>query len=372
MADDVSSLKPGSWALWTIGIVTVLARFASRRLALGGWRKLQVDDYLMALCAITFTGVTVCSNQVGINGSNYAPDDEIASWTPHEIQDAEWGSKMLLALEEFMLATVWLVKACLLILYGRLTLGLTEAFAVKVVAVYCAIGYVVIQILYLGVWCRPIYDYWAVPVPEGHDQCKTYLHHMITVTVFHVSSDLLMLLIPVPMIARARLPLLRKIILCIIFSLGLLVVLVAILNRYYNFTVSNSLVFLIWYNGEASTAVMVANIPFLWTLLRYIFSLDAWGSSSRRSRNASGAHRLDDRDAPSSIGGSGGKSTGRRQHSALVGVDAATESMERITAHQTGGTSLYRLDSKPQDKTHTSVRAKTSSEGTETDPEMGL
>ena len=195
---------------------------------------------------------------------------------------------------------------------------------------------------------------------------------MITVTVFHVSSDLLMLLIPVPMIARARLPLLRKIILCIIFSLGLLVVLVAILNRYYNFTVSNSLVFLIWYNGEASTAVMVANIPFLWTLLRYIFSLDAWGSSSRRSRNASGAHRLDDRDAPSSIGGSGGKSTGRRQHSALVGVDAATESMERITAHQTGGTSLYRLDSKPQDKTHTSVRAKTSSEGTETDPEMGL
>ncbi|CAK7224589.1 hypothetical protein SCUCBS95973_005568 [Sporothrix curviconia] len=372
MSEDVAGLKPGSWALWSIGIVTVLARFASRRLALGSWRKLQLDDYLMALCAVTFTGVTVCSNQVGVNGSNYAPDDEIATWSPQEIRDAEWGSKMLLALEEFMLATVWLVKACLLLLYGRLTSGLAEAFAVKVVAVYCAVGYVVIQILYLGVWCRPIYDYWAVPVPDGHDQCKTYLHHMITVTVFHVSSDLLMLLIPVPMIARARLPLLRKIILCVIFSLGLLVVLVAILNRYYNFTVSNSLVFLIWYNGEASTAVMVANIPFCWTLLRRIFALDAWGSSSRRSRNASGAQRLDDRDVP--VGGGGGMigGDGRRQPSALIGVDPTTESMERITAQQTGGTSLYRLDYKAQDKASLSGHGKASSDGADTDPEWGM
>ncbi|KIH92812.1 hypothetical protein SPBR_02887 [Sporothrix brasiliensis 5110] len=390
MAKHLPGLLPGSWALWSIGMATVFARFLSRRLALGSWRKLQLDDYLMALCVLTFTGVTVCSNQVGISGSNYASDAEIATWSPAETRDAEWGSKMLLALEECMMATVWLVKACLLILYGRLTSGLTEAFAVKVVAIYCAVGYVVVQILYLGVWCRPIDDYWAVPVPEGHEQCKTYLHHMITVTVFHVSSDLLMLLVPVPMIARAKLPLLRKIILCGIFSLGLLVVLVAILNRYYNFTVANSLVFLIWYNGEASTAVMVANIPFCWTLLRRLFALDAWGMSSRRSRSTSGAYRLGDRDIPVGSGGAAGAAAtasttettvgrggvsqaGRRPFATLVGIDLAstTGSTERITAGQTGDAAVDHLDCRNHDKRAAYGAHKGSSDG-DYDPEIGL
>lgn len=202
---------------------------------------------------------------------------------------------------------------------------------------------------------------------------------MITVTVFHVSSDLLMLLIPVPMIARAKLPLIRKVILCFIFSLGLLVVLVAILNRYYNFTVSNSLVFLIWYNGEASTAVMVANIPFCWTLLRRVFALDAWGSSSRRSRNASGAHRLDDRHIPVgssrvTIGTGSAQNGGRRPFTSLVGVDptSTTASMERMTAQQTDDTTMSHLDFKHHDKSVSYGAHKGSSDGADTDPEMGL
>ena len=72
-------------------------------------------------CKVAFTGVVVSSNQVAINGSNYVPDGTVEGWSPEQIDAAEWGSKMLLALEEFMLATLWLVKACLLLLYARLT-----------------------------------------------------------------------------------------------------------------------------------------------------------------------------------------------------------------------------------------------------------
>ncbi len=61
------------------------------------------------------------SNQVAINGSNYVPDGVVEGWSPEQIKAAEWGSKMLVALEEFMLATLWLVKACLLLLYARMT-----------------------------------------------------------------------------------------------------------------------------------------------------------------------------------------------------------------------------------------------------------
>lgn len=117
--------------------------------------------------------------------------------------------------------------------------------------------------------------------------------------------------------------------------------LVAILNRYYNFTETNSYIFLIWYNGEASTAVMIANIPFCWTLLRKIFSLDAWSASRKRSQNASARPNgtngtngttADDRSAP----------TRRSQYPSLHGLDI-TESTERITGDKSGHVSLRNL-----------------------------
>lgn len=75
----------------------------------------------MLTAQLTFTGVVVSSNEVAILGSNYATDSEIAGWNTQQKADAVVGSKMLIVLEECMLATVWLVKACLLILYARLT-----------------------------------------------------------------------------------------------------------------------------------------------------------------------------------------------------------------------------------------------------------
>lgn len=39
-----------------------------------------------------------------------------------------------------------------------------QQLAIKVIAVYCAIGYIILISLLLGYWCRPIWEYWAVPV----------------------------------------------------------------------------------------------------------------------------------------------------------------------------------------------------------------
>lgn len=57
-------------------------------------------------------------------------------------------------------ATIWLAKACILIMYFRLTKGRAEHFYVKLLAGYTAFGYVLMEILYLGVWCRPFQNYW--------------------------------------------------------------------------------------------------------------------------------------------------------------------------------------------------------------------
>ncbi|KAI4271228.1 MAG: hypothetical protein LQ337_006161 [Flavoplaca oasis] len=119
-------------------------------------------------------------------------------------------------------------------------------------------------------------------------QCASYYHHLITSAVFNITSDLMMLYIPLPILIKARLPLRRKIILCGVFSLGILVILSAILNRYYNFTEPyGSLVYLNWYTGEAATSVFVANIPHLWPLLSKIFALGAFSSLRRTAGTSS-------------------------------------------------------------------------------------
>lgn len=51
-------------------------------------------------------------------------------------------------------------------------------------------------------------------------QCATYYHHMIFATTMNISSDLLLISIPIPLIIRIKLPLRRKLILICVLCLG--------------------------------------------------------------------------------------------------------------------------------------------------------
>ncbi|KAE8421981.1 hypothetical protein BDV36DRAFT_303747 [Aspergillus pseudocaelatus] len=270
-----------TWTLYVFGTVLALLPMASRRIARKSWRKLQTDDYLMVVILFTFTGVVVCVNETAQHGSNYIPLEKALSLTEEEHDDAVYGSIMTFILEHFTLVSLWLVKACLLIIYNRLTLGLREHLAVKVLAVYVAASFVIIEILFCAVWCGPpVTMYWDVPTKDS--QCATYYDHLITTSAFNISSDLMMLCIPIPLVLRSHIPLKRKLILCAVFSLGLVVILMAVLNRYVNFTEEYTVSFLRWYVAEVATAVYVANVPLLWPLLRELFSLSSFANSYGR------------------------------------------------------------------------------------------
>lgn len=98
-------------------------------------------------------------------------------------------------------------------------MSLKQNIAVKVVAGYVAVSFVVMEILYLGVWCRPFNQYWAVPPDNGaltpsytsyHSlsqhthadsctvQCSAATNHLITNAVFNISTDMMIILIPMP------------------------------------------------------------------------------------------------------------------------------------------------------------------------------
>lgn len=264
---------------------------AARILHFGTPKHLQIDDYLMLLALVVYTVELVSINIAATTSTNLLPPGYLETHTlsTTEIQDRTYGSKMTLVTEQCQCGTVWLVKACLLIMYYRIT---NDAFAfqnlaVKILSAYTAITFVVMEIFYFAVWCVPFHNYWAVPTPDS--QCSAAIHHLIMNAVFNLSSDLAMLCIALPMFLRSHLPLQRKLTLSAIFGLGVFVILCAVLNKYYSFTDPFGILWVYWYVRECSTALLVANLPFLWGLIRRFLGLRD-GDDARSALNSHAWH----------------------------------------------------------------------------------
>lgn len=271
-----------SWILYAVGIIIIGCRLVSRRIRLKSWTKLQIDDVLMCVIALTFTGVVITANNVARVSSNPIVHEENMTAAAQAL--TVWGNKLVFVMEQFSMVTIWLVKGCLLIVYSRLTLMMKEHIIVNIVAVYVVVSFIVMEVLFCAVWCRPISNYWDLAGANDY-QCGTYFNHLITSTVLNISSDLMMLCIPLPLSIRSHLPLKQKVAVCGVFSLGGIVILMAALNKYYNFKQLQNARYLKWYVAEVATAVYVSNVPLLWPLLRQAFRcLRTTGHSNYTSR----------------------------------------------------------------------------------------
>jgi hypothetical protein len=162
-------------------------------------------------------------------------------------------------------------------------------------------------------------------------QCDTYQDHLIVNTVFNISTDLCMLCIPLPILLRTTLPLRKKLVLCAIFSLGLFVILCAILSKYYSFHLPYGAEWVNWYVREVSTAVLVANIPHCYVLVRRVFNLRSFlQTHSRGGRNRYGTANSGLENGPQSQAKSLSSSMGiRTWYRSGVG-HARSDSEERI------------------------------------------
>ncbi|KAF2090359.1 hypothetical protein K490DRAFT_19120, partial [Saccharata proteae CBS 121410] len=283
-------LRVESWIWYSLVVAVACARYTSRILLFrGNLKKLQADDALMLIALCSYTCFIVTINIVAYTNSNlFPPGFDFSTLTPADIRQRRFGSKLVLVVEQCQCVTIWAVKACLLIMYYRLTVALRENLFVKIIAVYVAFGFAFMEIFYFGVWCRPFSNYWAVPTPNA--QCNAATDHLITNAVFNISSDLLLLVMALQMIIRTKFPLRSKLILCGIFGLGIFVVLASVLNKYYSFSNPFGWAWTFWYTRESSTSLLVANLPFTWTLLRRLFKLRPFDGNSSTSNTHTGNH----------------------------------------------------------------------------------
>jgi hypothetical protein len=266
---------------------------------------------MVILCFYTVVIVTI--NIVEHTSSNLLPPGyDIAHMTSQDIAERTLGSKLILVVEESQMCVIWGAKTCLVIMYLRLTTLRRENLAIKALLVYVGVTFVVMEILYLGVWCRyvvsiriyvdrslanlsplknrPFKNYWAVPTPNV--QCDAATNHLITNAVFNLTSDVAMLAVGLPMFLRLSLRLSKKIPLIGIFSLGIFVIVAAILNKVYSFSDPFSDEWVYWYVRESSTALIVANLPFVWLFYRKIFHIRSSTASRGYGSNAHTATRI--------------------------------------------------------------------------------
>lgn len=96
-----------------------------------------------------------------------------------------------------------------------------------------------------------------------------------------------MLLIGLPLIIQVRIPLKQKLILMVVFGMGIFVIVAAILTKVYCLVPALiSYVYMNWYFRETTVAILVTNLPLIWSLLRDVFPVfKSWTGGSRHGTN---------------------------------------------------------------------------------------
>lgn len=111
----------------------------------------------------TYTALIVTINIVSNATTNLLPPGfDVNSLTDADIHKRQYGSKLVLVVEQCQILTTWAVKFCMLIMYSRLTIRRTENFAIKLLGGYTLFAFIFMEIFYFGVWCRPFVNYWFV------------------------------------------------------------------------------------------------------------------------------------------------------------------------------------------------------------------
>ncbi|KAI1437336.1 hypothetical protein GGR50DRAFT_645997 [Xylaria sp. CBS 124048] len=259
-------------AIWyAIGVVTTVSRFTSHKVVLGSFKRYELHDALALFAVATQTVLLVILNVLNHKKTNLINPKDHPVLTPQDIAERTWGSKLVVVSEQMQMMTIWLIKLCFLLMYNNIAFNRTQKLCVKLVIGYVLFGFLLMEILYLGVWCRPFHHYWQVPT--NNIQCSAATHHLITNAVLNVSSDLFILCIPMPVLFAVTFTPKKKAILSVIFILGLFTIGCAIAGKFFSFTEPYSAKWTRWYIRESSTAIIVANIPFLWAILRRVLKL---------------------------------------------------------------------------------------------------
>ncbi|OLN82040.1 hypothetical protein CCHL11_08672 [Colletotrichum chlorophyti] len=347
-----SSARVECWVWYGLAISSVIIRYLSQYIIRkrNFFRDVPVDDILMLFLTLIYTtGIVALYTYFDI-----MVDTDFENITPEDAASVgrTLGVYNILA-ETAIQTTLWGNKCCLLLLYNRLVLFGHQVTLWIIVAAYTGLTYVAVIVALYGGWCRPFSDY-LVLVP-GNMECLTWKHYNIMQLTMNLSTDLILLLIPVTLISRLNMKIGRKLLLMCLFSMGVFVMLSAILMKVTVFSNSVDPVWFSWSVREISTAMLVGNLVLGFPLLkagwRLIFPSSGSTKGGSSAASGSGATKKSMRssggttstepgsssrwESPSRAGEEGaGEGAGRSHDVELYGKDSVRDASRRLSVGQ--------------------------------------
>ncbi|KAF3056021.1 hypothetical protein GL218_06872 [Daldinia childiae] len=216
------------WGLQGTAYLIVALRYYSRFEILG-WRSLAWDDAIMFMAVLVHTAESlmayfVVSRWKGL-ANNAMTDAQRAALDP---QSNEWylrvnGSKTHVAGLILYTTLLWLLKACWLVYYARLTEGVNNMHRL------IRFGIIIIGVTYIScllvafLKCIPFHHQWQInPSPGNNCMPAISTVQTIFVMITNTLTDFYLMGIPLPVVWKSHLPWRKKLILLIMFSGGFL------------------------------------------------------------------------------------------------------------------------------------------------------
>lgn len=195
---------------------------------------------------------------------------DLPDLTQSRIDRLTYGSKMQLTAWYSYTALIWCLKFTMLFFYRRLTLGSLQNKMVRYLFWICGATYIAV-FLTVTFGCHPYHLNWQVS-PITPWKCSFRLQNFIVTAVLNILTDIALLLIPVPLLWKLKIPIQKKLVISLILSSGLFVITAAIIRIVYTLDADPSGSNINrWGVRETIIGIAAVNLPILRPLLNKPF-----------------------------------------------------------------------------------------------------
>ncbi|RMJ25864.1 hypothetical protein PHISP_03290 [Aspergillus sp. HF37] len=208
-------------AMYVIAVTAVILRFVSRTMIQKTF--LGMDDWVIAACLIPLTGLLVSS----LVGGRYGLGKHVWSVT---LQDVVSMRKDLFSYIFVYLLLLSGVKTGLILFYRRIF----RMNWMMWTCLFCSVGFAIGAIVAFLCAPRPLSYFWTQFVdPAGGSYAYGLYRFYIGNAAANVCIDILVILVPIPIVWRLQLRMIRKILVLSIFLLGVFATVASVVRIYY-------------------------------------------------------------------------------------------------------------------------------------------
>ncbi|EKG10584.1 hypothetical protein MPH_12442 [Macrophomina phaseolina MS6] len=335
------------WTLYSFGTLAIFLRLFCRW-RLVGIQNFKPDDFLVVLAWAVYTSITVLAHifilDVGGKHTSLLTPAQRIAMPVSERPIWEYGSKLFMAGQITYVAIVWILKLNMLFFYQRLVRGLwVEKCIIPAMGLVVTAGFVIV--LLFALVCRPFGHLFQVYPDPGEYCVPQNTVFFYSILALNLTTDLVIVLIPIPVIGPLQLPLLRRIGLCFLFGLGAFCMVAAILRIVFVFGLKRGDIAAMWTLREDFVAIFVGQAPMVVPIFSSKFWRGQYGQSQHKSggissgtgpysksnnnKNGSEGHELQSHKSRGSLGG--GLRVGKKPDPYSI-TQAMSESQEEIVA----------------------------------------